>query len=141
MSLPSDKINAAYNVFLRERSTENFKNYKFEYETNAEQYLNPDRIKEYLHLVNSKEGCEGVKSMMHYILIVAAKHLTIMTSYHIQENDKEAVERTFAWFNTTFQTYQVIYKQITGKEAVFDSKIVKKKTDWKCIITINLENA
>ena len=71
---------------------------------------------------------------MHYILIVAAKHLTIMTSYHIQENDKEAVERTFAWFNATFQKYQVIYKQITGKEAVFDSKIVKKKTDWKCSI-------
>ena len=100
-------------MFLNQQSSESFKYYVAEHETNAIQYLNPDRIQEYLSLVYSKKGCDGVKAMMHYILIVAAKHLTIMTSYHIQENNKEAVERTFAWFNNVFKKYQVIYKYVT----------------------------
>ena len=56
---------------------------------------------------------------MHYILLVAAKYLTMMVSYYLDENDPKAVESNFKWFNDNFTAYRQIYESITNTKLTF----------------------
>ena len=91
----------------------------FECETKANQSLNPSMVKEYLTHVFKESGKEAASATMHFILLVAAKYLTMMVSYHLNENDPTAVESNFKLFNDNFYAYCEIYKSITDTKLTF----------------------
>ena len=89
--------------------------------TLANDALSPNKIEDYISIVHDEYGEEAANIIMHYIIVVAAKYLQMMCSYYINENNPEAVEKTFNIFNVNFQNYEQIYKNITGEKIIFGS--------------------
>ena len=89
--------------------------------TLANDALSPNKIEDYISIVHDEYGEHAANIIMHYIIVVAAKYLQMMCSYYINENNPEAVEKTFNIFNENFQNYKQIYKNITGEKIIFGS--------------------
>ena len=109
---------------MDQSSYKDFKNFAFEVQTIANQYLAPPRIKEYLGIVHKDQrGAKAAKATMYYVLLVSAKYLTMMTSYYIQQRDAAGVEKIFSKFNSNFEEYRKLYMEITSEEIAFDGLI------------------
>ena len=118
---------------MDQSSYKDFKNFAFEVQTIANQYLAPPRIKEYLGIVHkdqgsveyarNQRGAKAAKATMYYVLLVSAKYLTMMTSYYIQQRDAAGVQKIFSKFNNNFEEYRKIYTEITSEEIAFDGLI------------------
>ena len=87
--------------------------------TLANDALNPSKIEDYLRIVHEEYGEDATNTTMHYIIIVTAKYLQMMSSYYINENNPEAVEKIFHTFNENYLKYEQVYRKVTGKKIIF----------------------
>jgi len=81
-------MNGANNLPLTLRS---FDNYIAELQTNANQYLKPERIMEYLESLVKKKEFEKCVAFFTYVIATRAKYLQLLSIYYIYQNDRERV--------------------------------------------------
>ena len=95
---------------------EDFQSHAFHLQTIANQNLKPEKIKEYIKIVNSQFGADTCRTTLNYIIVVLGKYLMMMVAYHIYKGDLDAVEEDYDKFNTDF--YQMIqdFSIVTGEE-------------------------
>eukprot|EP00092_Neocalanus_flemingeri_P025111 GFUD01027228.1.p1 GENE.GFUD01027228.1~~GFUD01027228.1.p1 ORF type:complete len:752 (+),score=153.06 GFUD01027228.1:200-2455(+) len=99
-----ESIEAAYQTFLDgsnniEATLLSFDYYIVELQSNFNQHLKPEKLEEYLRIINRHKGAEMCHQMFNYILVVKSKYLQIMTVYYIHKNDVARVSCNFERFN------------------------------------------
>ena len=89
---------------------EDFRYYSMEIQATAKKYFNPERVKEYMEVVNTRGGADCVMGVVSYIIIIISKYVQMIASYHITNRDADGLRTTFEWFNKCFSSYQRSYK-------------------------------
>ena len=99
-----------------QKDFEDFQSHAFELQTIANQNLKPEKIHEYLKIVNTQSGSDICRSTLNYIIVVLGKYLQIIVAYHIHKGDLDVVEEDFVKFNENYYKLAQIFHQVTGKD-------------------------